>query len=149
MKTCSITPSHIKKNWVVVDAKDQALGRVASEVAYLLRGKNKPTYVPHLDCGDNVIVINAKKVKLTGQKWEQKTYYHHTGYIGGIKSITAKDLFAKNPTDLIQSAVKGMLPKNKLSRKVIKNLRIFSEEEHNHVQQKPAVAQPRLAHGEK
>ena len=149
MKTFKITPSNINKKWVIVDAKDQALGRIASEVAYILRGKNKATYVPHLDCGDNVILINAGKVKLTGQKWEKKTYYHHTGYVGGIKSITAKELFAKKPEDLVQRAVKGMLPKNKLSRAVIKNLRIYLDENHKHTQQKPEAAQPRLVNGEK
>jgi large subunit ribosomal protein L13 len=144
MKTFSVKPADIQKNWIVVDAADQPLGRVSTEIARLLRGKHKPTFVPHLDCGDNVIVINAEKVKLTGNKWLNKFYHHHTGYIGGIKSISARDLFDKKPEALIEKAVKGMLPKNKLSRHIFLNLRVYKGSEHGHEAQKPVVAQSRL-----
>ena len=149
MKTCSVTPSDIKKKWVTVDAAEKPLGRVASEIAYILRGKNKPTFVPHLDCGDNVIVVNAEKVALTGQKWDQKLYYHHTGYVGGIKSIKAKDLLESHPDRLITKAVRGMLPKNKLARHILKNLRVYKGTEHPHGAQGPVVAKPRLQRGDK
>ena len=149
MKTCKVTPSDIQKNWVVVDASGQTLGRLASEISRSLRGKNKPNYVPHLDCGDNVIVLNAGKVKLTGRKWDQKTYFHHTGYIGGIKAIGARDLCEKHPERLIESAVKGMLPKTKLGRKLFKNMRVYSGDEHGHKAQNPIEMKPRLANGDK
>ena len=142
MKTQSVKIGDIKKEWLVVDAANQPLGRMASQVAYILRGKHKPSYVPHLDCGDNVIVINAEKVKLTGLKWENKLYYRHSNYIGGIKSTRAKDLRETYPDRIIVSAVKGMLPHNKLGRKVLKNLKIYSGDQHPHVPQKP---QPALA----
>ena len=124
MKTDPFKPVHIEKNWVTVDASGKTLGRLATQVAAVLRGKHKPSFVPHLDCGDNVVVLNAEKVKLTGRKWDQKTYYHHTGYIGGIKAIQAKDLLKKAPERILEYAVRGMLPKNKLSRQVLKNLRV-------------------------
>lgn len=145
MKTCSIKTADIKKKWVTVDAANQSLGRVASEIAYVLRGKNKPTFVPHLDCGDQVIVTNADKIKLTGKKWDDKVYFHHTGYIGGIKGIAAKDLLAKHPERLIEIAVKGMLPRNKLSRDILKNLRVYAGSEHPHSAQAPEVMKPRTA----
>lgn len=143
MKTCSIKPADIKKKWVIVDAAGQPLGRLASEIARVLRGKHKPTFVPHLDCGDNVIVTNAAKISLSGSKWDKKFYYHHTGYIGGIKSISARDLLAKNPERLIENAVRGMLPKTKLARKVFKNLRVYADSEHGHTAQKPEPMTPR------
>jgi len=145
MKTQSVTPSDIKKQWLVVDAKDKSLGRVASEVARLLRGKHKPTFVPHLDCGDNVIVINAEKVALTGRKWDTKFYHRHTNYIGGIKSTVAKDMLEAYPDRLVNIAVKGMLPHNKLGRKVLGNLKIYVGSEHPHEAQKPVPAPSRLA----
>jgi len=148
MKTCSITPADIKKEWVIVDGSNIPLGRVASQIAHILRGKHKASFVPHLDCGDNVIVINAEKISLSGNKWEQKTYYHHTGYIGGIKAITAKDLFQKKPEQMITKAVKGMLPKNKLANKQIKNLKVYVGSEHPHEAQKPSSAPMRLITGE-
>ena len=109
MKTISITPKDIVKQWVLVDAEGQTLGRLASEIARVLRGKNKPTFVPHLDCGDNVIVVNASKVKLTGDKLFKKVYYHHTGYMGGLKSMKAEDMIVKNPEKMLTLAVRGML----------------------------------------
>lgn len=148
MKTCKITPADITKKWVVVDAENQTLGRLATEVARVLRGKHKPNFVPHLDCGDNVLVINAAKINLTGNKWDQKVYYHHTGYIGGIKAIKAKDLLEKAPERIITSAVKGMLPKNKLSSKLMTHLRVYAGAEHAHEAQKPEPMAPRIAKGE-
>lgn len=145
MKTISITPANIEKQWVLVDAEGQTLGRLASEISRVLRGKNKPTFVPHLDCGDNVIVVNAEKIKLTGDKLSKKVYYHHTGYMGGIKSIKAEDLIVKNPEKMLTLAVRGMLPKNKLSRKVIKNLKVYAGSEHPHTAQKTVALAPRLA----
>jgi large subunit ribosomal protein L13 len=145
MKTYSVKPSDITKKWILVDAAGQTLGRVASEVARILRGKNKASFVPHLDCGDNVVVINASKVKLTGKKLDDKFYYHHTGYIGGIKAASATDVLAKNPERVITAAVKGMVPKNKLGRHVMGNLRVFGGAEHTQAAQKPEAAAPRLA----
>jgi large subunit ribosomal protein L13 len=144
MKTFSVKPSDIKKKWVIIDAADQSLGRIASEIAAVLRGKNKPSFVPHLDTGDNVIVINAAKVKLTGNKWTDKLYQHHTGWIGGIKSIAARDLLAKHPERLVVSAVRGMLPKSKLGRHIYTNLRVYADDKHGQEGQKPVPAQPRL-----
>ncbi|MEZ4742351.1 MAG: 50S ribosomal protein L13 [Bdellovibrionota bacterium] len=143
MKTCSVTPADIAKKWVVVDAANKSLGRIASEVARVLRGKHKPNFVPHLDCGDNVVVINAKQVELTGRKWDQKVYYSHSSYIGGIKAIKAKDLLVKNPERLFTFAVKGMLPKNKLGRQMLKNLRVYPDAQHPHEAQKPVELAPR------
>ena len=145
MKTCSITPAKIQKQWVTVDAADRPLGRLASEIAHVLRGKHKPTFTPHLDCGDNVIVVNASKVALTGDKLEKKIYYHHTGYIGGIKATRAKDLLAEHPERLLEFAVKGMLPKNKLGRQILKNLRVYPTGEHPHEAQEPQPMKPRTA----
>lgn len=144
MKTHSIKPADINKEWVIVDCADQSLGRISSQIAYLLRGKHKPSFVPHLDCGDNVIAINADKVKFTSNKLEKKLYYHHTGYIGGIKSVSAKSLMEKKPEEVVFKAVKGMLPKNKLSRSVILNLKVYSGSEHPHSAQKPSEAPKRL-----
>jgi len=116
-KTVSANKATVNKEWVVVDAEGQTLGRMASKVAKLLRGKYKPSYTPHVDCGDNVIIINAEKINLTGKKWEEKQYIRHTGYPGGQRSLTANEVFAKNPASLVEKSVKGMLPKNKLGRK--------------------------------
>lgn len=145
MKTYSVKEQDIKKKWVVVDATNQTLGRIATEVASVLRGKNKPTFTPHLDCGDNVIVVNADKVKMSGNKWQDKVYYHHSLYIGGIKAIKAQDLLAKKPERLIEIAVKGMLPKSKLGRKMAKNLRVHAGPTHNQEAQKPVAMSPRIA----
>ena len=129
--TKSINSSDFKKQWLLVDASDISLGRLATQVAILIRGKNKPYFTPHVDCGDNVIVKNAEKIKLSGNKWKEKIYIRHTGYPGGQKSLTAEQIFSKNPSLLIEKAVKGMLPKNKLGSKIFKNLRVVNGENHN------------------
>ena len=128
-----------KNKWCLIDAQGQVLGRLASTIAYRLRGKHNPFFTPHADTGDSVIVINAEKVILTGKKLDQKTYYRHSGYIGGLKSITAKDLMEKKPEALIQFAVKGMLPKNKLGSKLFKKLRVYTGENHPHEAQQPDI----------
>lgn len=145
MKTISITPANIDKKWVLVDAEGQTLGRLASEISRVLRGKNKPIFVPHLDCGDYVVVVNADKIKLTGNKLANKVYYHHTGYVGGIRSIKAEDLLVKKPEKILTLAVRGMLPKNKLGRQVLKNLKVYAGGEHPHTAQKTIPLSPRLA----
>ena len=148
MKTCKITPADIQHNWVEVDATGQTLGRLSTEIARVLRGKHKPCFVPHFDCGDYVVVTNASKLRLTGSnKWETKVYYHHTGYIGGIKSINAKDLKSQFPERLLEKAVKGMLPKNKLGRQIFKKLKVYGGPTHNHTAQKPVPMAPRIANG--
>jgi large subunit ribosomal protein L13 len=123
--------------WWVVDADGAVLGRLASRVAATLRGKNNPLYTPHADMGDSVVVINAEKIVLTGRKMDQKTYYRHSGYVGGLKSITAKNLITKRPADVIRFAVKGMLPKNSLGRKLIKKLKVYAGDSHPHHAQQP------------
>jgi len=135
--TYSAKESDNKGNWLVVDAEDIVLGRLASQVAARLRGKHNPLYTPHVDCGDFVVVINADKIKLTGRKEEQKMYYHHSGYMGGLKSINAEKLRQKRPEDLVRSAVKGMLPKNRLGRKLYKKLKVYAGSEHPHQAQQP------------
>ncbi|HER39812.1 MAG TPA: 50S ribosomal protein L13 [Salinimicrobium catena] len=136
-KTVSANKATVNKEWVVVDAEGQALGRLSSIVAKLLRGKYKANFTPHVDCGDNVVVINAEKINLTGKKWDSKEYIRHTGYPGGQKSLTASELFGKAPERLIENAVKGMLPKNKLGADLFRNLRVFAGSEHNVEAQKP------------
>ena len=136
-KTISANKATVDKQWVLVDAEGQALGRLSSKVAKLLRGKHKPNFTPHVDCGDNVIVINAEKITLSGNKWDDKSYIRHTGYPGGQKSLTASELFGKAPERLIENAVKGMLPKNKLGADLFRNLRVFAGSEHNVEAQKP------------
>jgi len=126
-----------QRNWYLVDAENKVLGRLASELAKILRGKNNPAFTPHVDTGDYVVVINADKVNLTGKKWKEKVYYRHSGYPGGIKSITADNLKAKRPEDLIRLAVKGMLPKNRLGRKLFKKLKVYAGAEHPHQAQQP------------
>ena len=137
--TYSAKNSDNKNNWCIIDAKGIALGRVATVIASRIRGKHNPLFTPHADTGDWVIVINADKVILTGKKLEQKTYYRHTGYMGGIKSVTAKELLQKRPEDIIRKAVKGMLPKNKLGRKLNKKLRVYTGTVHPHEAQKPEI----------
>ena len=139
MKTVSLNASTVDKKWVVVDAADQVLGRIAAKVAAILRGKTKPAFTPHVDCGDNVIIINAAKIKLTGPKWDQKIYYHHTGFPGGIKSATAKEIREKRPSSLLTKAIQGMLPKNRLGRVLAGNLRIYEDDRHPHTAQNPEV----------
>lgn len=125
--------------WWVVDANGAVLGRLASKIAAQLRGKNNPMFTPHVDTGDNVIVINAEKIVLTGKKWDQKTYYRHSGYVGGLKETTAKELLEKKPEDLVRFAVRGMLPKNRLGRKLCKKLKVYTGDNHPHEAQKPEV----------
>ena len=131
--------STIERKWYVVDAADYTLGRLASQVAAVLRGKNKPTYTPFIDCGDNVIVINAEKVQFTGKKLDQKVYYKHSDYVGGMKETTLRELMQKNPEKVVELAVKGMLPSGVLGRKQLKNLVVYRGAEHNHEAQKPEV----------
>jgi len=138
-KTFTATPSTIEKKWVLIDAEDQSLGRVSSEIASILRGKNKPEFTPHMDAGDNVVVINAEKVKLTGKKMWDKEYFRHTGYPGGEKFTSAKEMMEKDPTSLIMMAVKGMLPKTKLGRQLLTNLRIYAGPVHPHSAQQPEI----------
>ena len=125
--------------WYLLDAENAILGRLASTIAARLRGKHNPLFTPHVDTGDWIIVINADKVALTGKKWDQKNYYRHSGYIGGLKTITAKKLMEKRPEDLIRFAVKGMLPKNRLGRKLFKKLKVYSGDQHPHEAQQPEV----------
>ena len=138
MKTYSMKPSEVQKRWYVVDAEGLVLGRMAAVIANTLRGKNKPAFTPHVDCGDNVIVINADKVALTGKKRSDKVYYRHTGYPGGIKSRTAGQILeGKTPQDVVLLAVQRMLPKNKLARQQLGNLKVYAGTEHPHEAQKP------------
>ncbi len=136
-KTVSANSATVNKEWVVVDAEGQVLGRLASKVAKLIRGKHKPNFTPHVDCGDNVIVINAEKIKLTGNKWNEKTYIRHTGYPGGQRTQTAGNLLEKNPTRVVEKAVRGMLPKNKLGSALFRNLYVYAGAEHKQEGQKP------------
>ena len=136
-KTISANKNTVNKEWVLVDAEGQTLGRMSSVVAKLIRGKFKPNYTPHVDCGDNVIVINAEKIILTGKKWTDKSYIRHTGYPGGQKSLTATELFGKDPARLVEKSVKGMLPKNKLGSALFRNLKVYVGSEHNQEAQKP------------
>ncbi|WP_320191871.1 50S ribosomal protein L13 [uncultured Desulfobacter sp.] len=139
--TYSAKRSDNKENWCVIDAKDQVLGRLASQIAYRIRGKHNPLFTPHVDTGDWVIVVNADKVRLTGNKMGQKTYYRHSGYIGGIKSQTAKEMLEKKPEDILRKAVRGMLPKNRLGRKLGKKLFVYAGDQHPHAAQKPQVVE--------
>jgi len=136
-KTVSANKATVEKQWIVVDADGHNLGRFASKVAMLLRGKYKPSYSPHVDCGDNVIVINSEKINLTGNKLDEKTYIRHTGYPGGQRSLTAKVMQQKNPALLVEKAVNGMLPKNKLGAQLFRNLDVNVGSEHKHVAQQP------------
>ncbi len=136
-KTVSANKATVNKEWVVVDAEGEVLGRLASKVAKLIRGKHKPNFTPHVDCGDNVIVINAEKIKLTGNKWNDKTYVRHTGYPGGQRMLTASELFGKFPTRVVEKAVKGMLPKNRLGSALFRNLYVYEGAEHGQEAQKP------------
>ena len=136
-KTKSANKATVSKGWVVVDASDKVLGRLSSEVAKIIRGKHKPDFTPHVDCGDNVIIINAEKVKLTGNKWDLKEYISHTGYPGGQKVVVEKDKIAKKPTFIVENAVRGMLPKNTLGRDLFRNLFVYEGAEHPHEAQQP------------
>ena len=136
-KTISANKATVQKEWVVVDATDQVLGRIGSKVAKLLRGKYKPNYTPHVDCGDNVIIINADKVKLTGNKWNDRVYLHYTGYPGGQRENTPATLLKKGPDRLFRKVVKGMLPKNRLGDQLIGNMYVYAGSEHPHQAQQP------------
>ena len=139
MKTFMASPATIDRKWYVVDATDMTLGRLASEVAKVLRGKNKPIFTPHIDTGDYVIVVNAEKVKVTGKKLDQKIYYHHSDYVGGMKETTLKDMMAKKPEKVVELAVKGMLPKGPLGRQMYKKLHVYAGPDHEQAAQKPEV----------
>jgi large subunit ribosomal protein L13 len=136
-KTKSANSATVNKQWYVVDAEGKTLGRFASEIAKIIRGKNKPDFTPHVDCGDNVIVLNAEKIALSGAKWDQKEYIRYSNYPGGQKSTTARELLQKKPEQIIEKAVKGMLPKNRLGRKLFNNLYVYTGMEHPHSAQKP------------
>lgn len=137
MKTYSAKPNEIQREWYVVDATGKTLGRLASEIAKILRGKHKPIYTPHIDCGDYVIVVNADKIKVTGKKLDEKMYYRHSGYPGGFRSISLREQLARHPERVIQSAVRGMLPKNRLGRRMIKKMKVYASPEHPHQAQQP------------
>ena len=137
MKSFMASPATIDRKWYVVDAEGQTLGRLSSEIAKVLRGKNKPTYTPHIDTGDNVIVVNAEKIKVTGKKLDQKIYYNHSDFPGGMRETTLKEMLAKKPEDVITLAVKGMLPKGPLGRSMITKLHVYAGAEHPHAAQKP------------
>jgi large subunit ribosomal protein L13 len=137
MKTFSAKPDDVRRDWYVVDATDKTLGRLASELARRLRGKHKPIFTPHVDTGDHIVVINAERIRVTGNKLKDKMYYRHTGYVGNLKSISLEKLMEKAPEQALTIAVKGMLPKNSLGRAMLKKLRVFSGPEHSHVAQQP------------
>ncbi|MCR5396307.1 MAG: 50S ribosomal protein L13 [Lachnospiraceae bacterium] len=137
MKTYMPNPQTVERKWYVVDAEGQTLGRLCSEVAKVLRGKNKPIFTPHEDCGDYVIVVNAEKIKVTGKKMDQKIYYHHSDYVGGMKETTLKDMLNKHPERVIELGVKGMLPKGPLGRQMYKKLFVYAGADHKHEAQKP------------
>ncbi len=136
-KTVSANKETVNKEWILIDAENEILGRLSSVAAKFLRGKYKPNFTPHVDCGDNVIIINADKIRLTGDKWNQKEYIRHTGYPGGQRSATATELMAKKPAAMVEKAIKGMLPKNKLGSALFRNLHVFAGSEHPHEAQKP------------
>ena len=144
MKTFTANANTVKRDWFIVDAAGQNLGRLATEIAVRLRGKHKPEYTPNADTGDYVVVINAEKVNVTGNKFEDKKYYRHTGYIGGIKETSFKDMLATHPDRVIEKAVKGMLPKNPLGRTMFKKLKVYAGEQHPHIAQEPKVLDKRF-----
>lgn len=137
MKTFIASTAAVERKWYVVDAEGKTLGRLSSEIAKILRGKHKPIFTPHIDTGDYVIVVNAEKVKVTGKKLNQKIYYHHSGYVGGMKETTLKEMLAKKPERVVELAVKGMLPKGPLGRQMYKKLFVYAGPEHKHAAQKP------------
>lgn len=136
-KTESANAATVDKQWLVVDAEGQQLGRLASKVAKLLRGKHKPNFTPHVDCGDNVIILNASKIEMSGNKWTDKQYLRHTGYPGGQRSTTPLEVMQKNPGRLVEMSIRGMLPKNRLGRQLFRNLYVYAADEHNHEAQQP------------
>ncbi|WP_281542298.1 50S ribosomal protein L13 [Maribacter aestuarii] len=138
-KTISANKATVNKEWLLVDADGETLGRLASKVAILLRGKHKPSFTPHVDCGDNVVIINAEKISLSGNKWSDKSYIRYTGYPGGQRTTTVKELLEKNPAAIVEKAVKGMLPKNRLGAELFRNLKVYAGTEHGQEAQKPKV----------
>ena len=144
MKTYSLKKQDVKRNWFVIDVSDKILGRIAVKIADKIRGKDKPSFTPHTDGGDYVIVINAEKIKVTGSKYDNKKYYRHSLFPGGLKTENFKDLVAKNPERILEEAVKGMLPKNKLNKSIIKKLKVFSGPNHDHESQQPKEWNPRI-----
>lgn len=138
-KTISANKATVDKQWLLVDAEGEILGRLASKVAKMLRGKNKPSFTPHVDCGDNVIIINAEKINLTGNKWESKSYSRYTGYPGGQRIQSVKTVLAKHPERIIEKSIKGMLPKNKLGAEIFRNLKVYAGPDHKQEAQKPKV----------
>ncbi|MDX8397236.1 MAG: 50S ribosomal protein L13 [Mariprofundaceae bacterium] len=137
MATWTVRPGDIERKWYIVDATDLVLGRLATEVATVLRGKHRPEYTPHADCGDHIVIINAEKIRVTGNKEQAKTYYHHTGFVGNLKSITLEKQREKHPERIIESAVKGMMPKGPLGRSMLKKLKVYAGEAHPHTAQQP------------
>jgi large subunit ribosomal protein L13 len=137
IRTYTPTPQDIQREWFVVDAKDQTLGRLASQIAHILRGKHKPMFSPHMDVGDFVIVINCEKIRVTGNKLDEKMYYHHSGYPGGIKSISLREQLQQHPERVIEAAVRGMLPKNRLGHQMIKKMKVYAGDKHPHEAQQP------------
>ncbi len=147
MRTTSISPASVKRDWIVVDAAGKTLGRLASQVADVLRGKHKPYFVPYMDCGDFVIVTNADKIEMTGDKWNQKEYYNHSQFPGGLKTTSAQEMKKTYPDRLIRFAVLGMLPKNKLRKRFLRKLKVYKDANHPHSAQKATPLQPRIANG--
>jgi len=137
MRTWTVRPGDIKREWYVIDASDAVLGRLATKAASILRGKHRPQYTPHADCGDHVIIVNAEKVRLTGRKEDQKVYHRHTGYPGGLKTTSLKDMREQHPERIIEAAIRGMLPKNPLGRKMFTKLKIYAGNQHPHAAQQP------------
>lgn len=144
MKTYSLKKQDVKRNWFVIDVSDKILGRIAVKIADKIRGKDKPSFTPHTDGGDYVIVVNAEKIKVTGSKYDNKKYYRHSLFPGGLKTENFKDLVVKNPERILEEAVKGMLPKNKLNKSIIKKLKVFSGPNHDHESQQPKEWNPRI-----
>ena len=143
-KTVSANRNTVNKEWLLIDAENEVLGRMASKAAVLLRGKHKTNFTPHVDCGDNIIIINADKIRLTGNKWEAKEYVSHSGYPGGQKAITAKQMMDKKPTRMVEKAIKGMLPKNKLGKQMFKKLKVYKGDIHPHESQEPQIWEPKI-----
>jgi len=137
MRTWTVRPGDIKREWYVIDANDAVLGRLATRAASILRGKHRPQYSPHADCGDHVIIVNAEKVRLTGRKEDQKVYHRHTGYPGGLKTTSLKDMREQHPERIIEAAIRGMLPKNPLGRKMFTKLKVYAGDQHPHAAQQP------------
>jgi len=139
MKTFNAKPKEVKRDWFLVDANGKTLGRLATEVASRLRGKHKAEYTPHVDTGDYIVIVNAAKISVTGKKFDDKMYHHHTGYIGNLKSVSFKELIKKKPEEIIQKAVKGMLPKGPLGREMVKKMKVFAGSDHSHAAQQPQI----------